>query len=62
MGMSRDLSRQVEKRTRHWQRILKEKAYQRESMSDHSREFSDIVDAKKTRAKQRNKIDQMRRH
>ncbi len=62
MGMSRDLSRHMEKKTRHWQRILKEKAYQRQGISDHSKEFSDIVDAKIEQAKHRNKIDRMRRH
>ena len=62
MNMSKDLSRQIDRKTRHWQRILKEKAYQRKALADHSKEYSSLLDEKQERARQRDKIDQMRRH
>lgn len=62
MGMSKDLYRQLHKKTRYWQRMLKEKAYQRQTIKDHNREFSSILDAKKEKARQASKISQMLRH
>ncbi len=61
MGMSGDLYRRLGNKNRHWQRMMREKAYQRQTLSNHSKEFATILDAKKQRAQQKDKIDRMRR-
>jgi|GEM_PF-2683882 len=62
MGLNGDLVRHLEKKSRHWQRTLREKAYQRKTMSDHSREFCEVVNHQKDHLRQRHKISQMRHH
>ena len=62
MGLNGDLVRHLEKKSRDWQRTLREKAYQRKSISDHSREFIEVLNLQKGHLRQRNKINQMRHH
>ncbi len=60
MGMSKDLSRQAEKKSRQWQRTEKEKSYQRETISDHSKEYAADMNTRQEKARQTEKINQIR--
>lgn len=60
MGLNGDLVRHLERKNRHWQRTLREKAYQRKTLTDHSREFTTVLNGEKVSLRQRHKISQMR--
>lgn len=62
MNMSRDLERQLTQKTRHWQRLLREKAMQHQILQNHSSEYTQIINLKKSQTRQTDKIHNMRRH
>ncbi|MEH6405166.1 MAG: hypothetical protein V7750_17455 [Sneathiella sp.] len=62
MGLNRDLIRHLERKNRLWQRTLREKAYQRKTLVDHSHEFTEVLNGQKGHLRQRHKINQMRHH
>lgn len=59
--MNQDLVRQLTKKSRHWQRLQREKVMQRTALQNHSREYAHIINLEKSSAKQENKIHHMRR-
>jgi len=62
MNMSKDLARKLTRKSRHWQRLQREKVMQRRSLQNHSREYADLINQKKALAQQSDKIHHMRRH
>jgi len=61
MTLSKDMARQLAKKSRYWQRLQREKAMQRPVLQNHSREYSDLINLEKASARQAHKLDQMRR-
>ncbi|OUR76290.1 hypothetical protein A9Q83_15965 [Alphaproteobacteria bacterium 46_93_T64] len=62
MNLSQDLARKLSLKSRYWQRMQREKVMQRQTIQNHSREYADIINQKKSMAKQLGKIHNMRRH
>ncbi|WP_169566807.1 hypothetical protein [Sneathiella limimaris] len=61
MGLSRDMARTADRKHRYWQRVEKERAMSNDHGSDHSREFTQIIQSEKEHYKYLSKIHQLRR-
>ncbi len=62
MNMSRALARKLTQKPRHWHRLQREKAMRRQTLQNHSSEYAEIINLKKSLARQTDKIHNMRRH
>ena len=60
--LSHDLSRRLSQKQRLWQRLQREKAMQRQTLTRHARELGEIVKAAKERAQTRAKLQDMSLH